>query len=108
MLLLYGRGLEQAFKVGHFSSHGWIAYTLGNVLFVKRITADQEGPYPDMGCNIEAYVRDSFLELETLGPLKTLNRNESVTHEETWEVHAGEYPLTLEGTRNVSRQLSLP
>jgi hypothetical protein len=106
-MLLYGRGLEHAFKVGNFNSHGWIAYTLGNVLFVKRFNAEREGSYPDMGCNIEAYVRDSFLELETLGPLKTLNRNESVTHEETWEVHVGAYPLTLEGTRNVSRQLSL-
>jgi hypothetical protein len=105
MLLLYGRGMEQAFKVGNHNSQGWIAYTLGNVLFVKRF-AVENGNYPDMDCNVEAYVKDTCVELETVGPLVTLKRHESVTHEEIWEVHVGDYSLMAEGVQKVIRQLS--
>ncbi len=104
-MLLYGRGMEQAFKVGNHNAHGWLAYSLGNALFVKRF-AVQNGTYPDMECNVEAYVKDACIELETLGPLSTLKRNESVTHEETWEVHVGDYAFTTEGIENIFRQLT--
>ena len=107
MMLVYGRGMEHAFKVGTYNSHGWMAYTLGNILFVKRFSV-QNGAYPDMQCNVEAYVKDSCVELETLGPLTTLRCNESVTHEETWEAHFGEYSFTTEGIQNIYRQLSQP
>ncbi len=106
MLLLYGRTLEHAFKVGNYNSHGWIAYALGNVLFVKRFATQQAGRYPDLGCNVEAYVKDVCVELEVLGTLATLNTNESVTFEETWEILTGEYSTTLENVRKIRRQLS--
>ena len=107
MVMLYGRSMEDAFKVGMHNSHGWIAHVMGNGLFVKRFATEQEGRYPDLGCNVEAYVRDTCLELETLGTLKTLKPAESVTYNESWEVIAGEYPTTLEGARTISKQLSL-
>lgn len=103
-VLLYGRGMERAFKVGNYNTHGWIAYMLGNVLLVKRFTV-QEGTYPDMGCNVEAYVKDAFLELETLGTMRTLQRKESVSHEETWEVYVGEYPFTAQSIQKINEQL---
>jgi hypothetical protein len=106
MVLLYGRALEHAFKVGNYNSHGWIAYALGNVLFVKRFAMEQAGKYPDLGCNVETYVKDVCVELETLGTLATLNTNESVAFEETWEIFTGEYSTTLENARKISRQLS--
>lgn len=105
MLLLYGRGMEHAFKVGTYNTHGWVAYILGNILFVKRFLVEEWDSYPDMGCNVEAYVRDTCLELETLGALKILNRGESVTHEETWEIRAGDYPVTSEGIQKINQQL---
>jgi hypothetical protein len=106
LILLYGRSDEHALKIGNQNTHGWIACALGNALFVKWFLPDTKGVYPDMGCNVEAYVRDVCIELETLGVLKTLKHGESVTHEETWQVFAGEYPTNLESARKIKEQFS--
>ena len=105
LILIYGQAAEHAFKIGNTNSHGWIACLLDNALFVKRFSVDCTCRYPDMGSNVEAYVRDSCLELETLGPLALLKPGESMTHEETWEVNVVEYSATLEDARIISRQL---
>lgn len=95
MILVYGKAAEQTLKIGNRNSHGWIACALGDALFVKRFEV-VDGNFPDMGCNVEAYVRDMYIELETLGTLKTLKRNESTTLNEMWEVVVGEYPTNLD------------
>jgi hypothetical protein len=105
LILVHGRAREEPFKIGSYNSYGWIAYALETVLFVKRFSVDPTNRYPDMGCNVETYVKDSCVELETLGPLKTLHPNESVEHQEIWEVHAGEFSTTLEDARIISKQL---
>jgi len=106
MILLYGQAAE-AFKVGNLNKHGWIACTLGKALFVKRFSISDSQSYPDLGCNVEAYVNDVCIELETLGPLAKLNPNESVTHEETWEVITdNKYSPTIESARVISARLS--
>jgi hypothetical protein len=107
LILIHGCAAEEAFKIGHYNSHGWVAYLLNNTLLVKRFIVDHMHKYPDMGCNAEAYVRDIGIELETLGPLTFLKPNESVIHEEIWEVDAVEYLATLENARMISKQLSL-
>lgn len=106
LILVHGCTAEHAFKIGNYSSLGWVACALGDVLFIKRFPVNETGKYPDLGCNVEAYVKDSCLELETLGALKTLSTNESITHEEIWEIIVGEYPATLAGARNIMKQLS--
>ncbi len=107
LILLHCQANEQAFKVGSFSKHGWIACTVGTALFVKRFSLDDSQNYPDMGCSVEAYLKDACVELETLGPLSKLRQNESVTHEETWEVFTDtEYPATIESARAISKGLS--
>jgi hypothetical protein len=106
LILIHGRAAEQPFKIGSNNPYGWIASMFGSALFVKRFSVDHTQKYPDMGCNVEAYVKDSCIELETLGALRILNSNESVTHEETWEVTAGDYPPTLESARTIIKQLS--
>lgn len=107
LILIDGRGAEQALKIGYYNTHGWVACLFGNALFVKRFSVEPIDNYPDMGCNVEVYVKDAYIELETLGPLATLQPKESVTHEETWEVTPGEYLPTLENARMISRQLSV-
>jgi len=107
VILIHGRVAEQAFKFGNNNLHGWVACLLGKALFVKRFNVDDTQRYPDMGCNVEAYVKDVCIELETLGPLTTLEPEESVTHDETWEVTTVEYSTTLENARKISKQLSL-
>lgn len=103
-ILLHGKASEQAVKIGNRNSHGWIACALGEALFVKRF-AVEEGMLPDLGCNVEAYVKDVCIELETLGTLKTLNKHESATLNETWEVIVGEFPANVETARIIGRRL---
>lgn len=106
LILIHGRAAEQPFKIGSNNPYGWIACILSNALFVKRSSVDNTQKYPDMGCNAEVYVKDSCIELETLGPLRILKPKESMIHEETWEVIAGDYPPTLETARKICKQLS--
>lgn len=97
-ILLHGEAAEQAMKIGNRNMHGWIAYALSGALFVKRFEVPG-GNFPDMGCNVEVYVRDTCLELEMLGTLQTLQNGESVTLNETWEVSVGEFPANIETAR---------
>jgi hypothetical protein len=106
LILLHGQASEQAFKIGNYNSHGWLACLWDNVLFVKRFSVERACKHPDLDSNVEAYVRDVCLELETLGPLTLLKPNESMGHQEIWEISTGEYAATVESARNVSRQLS--
>lgn len=106
LILLHGRASAQALKIGNYNSEGWLACLWDHALFVKRFSVAAGGRYPDMGCNVEAYVKDSCLELETLGPLTWLQPKESISLEETWELHTGKYATTLEEARIISRQLS--
>ena len=107
MILLRGQAAEQAFKIGNFNKHSWIAYTMDKVLFVKRFSISDPQSCTDLACNVEAYVKDVCLELETLGSLAVLNPNESVTHEETWEVITDtEYPAAIDSARAILARLS--
>ncbi len=105
LVLIHGHASEQAFKIGNYNSHGWMACLLDNALFVKRFPVESASKYPDLNCNVEAYVRDVCIELETLGPLAVLEPGESVTHAETWEVSVVNYSSTLEDARIISRQI---
>ncbi len=75
------------FKLGYFNPHGWIAYWLDGVLFVKRYDPHPGATFPDGGCNTETYCNDQFVELETLGPLGRLEPGKSFVYTETWEFY---------------------
>lgn len=72
-------------KLGAFVEQGIAAYAVGGDLFVKRFPTGK-GTYPDMGCNFEVFTDGRILELESLGPLVTLGRGETVRHVEVWSV----------------------
>jgi hypothetical protein len=74
-------------KFGYFNPHGWIAYWLDGILFVKRFDPLSGETFPDGGCNAESYCNHQFIELETLGPLKLLSPESTFTHVETWELY---------------------
>jgi hypothetical protein len=75
------------FKFGYFNPHGWMAYWLDGVLFVKRFDAHMDVQYPDHGCNAESYCNDKFIELESLSWLQSLDPGHSIIHTELWDVH---------------------
>lgn len=105
LILVHGAASEKVFKAGSYNPFGWAAYLLEKVLFVKRFPVSDFRMLPDMGSNVETYVWDAYLELETLGKLTWLNPGEAVSFEETWEVIPGDYPITYEAARATVKQL---
>lgn len=73
-------------KLGLAHREGWVAYLMKNALFFKTFTHESGALYPDFGCNFETFTDAQMLEIETLGPLRTLGPGESVAHSETWHL----------------------
>ena len=76
-------------KAGLFNESTWGAYFLNGHLFLKQYSADPAARYPDMGCSFEIFANGVTLELETLGPQKTLAPGGSLEHGERWTLHRG-------------------
>jgi hypothetical protein len=83
-------------KLGMISPPGWLAYALGNHLFLKQIASPMEGVYPDLGSAVEVFTNDRFLELETLSPLTRVEPGNSVTLVERWYLLEDVNPPTSE------------
>jgi hypothetical protein len=107
LILVYGSADQKYFKAGSYNPFGWAAYMLDKALFIKRFPAGDFRALPDMGSNVEAFVWDSYLELETLGELTSLDPGQSVSFEETWEAIPGEYPITYKMAHTIVKQLLL-
>jgi hypothetical protein len=81
-----------ALKVGVAPGDGTLSYRIGAEVFEKRIDVDPSATYADRGAALQVYLCDDFCELETLGPLTTLEPGGSATHRERWtlrEANAG-------------------
>ena len=77
---------DRPMKVGCLSSTGTAGYLREGLLVVLRFDPARGSIHPDLGCNVEVYSDDRTIELESLGPLATLEPGDSVTHDERWEV----------------------
>jgi len=77
-------GADTPQKIGSFVEQGFIAYANHENLFMKRFDVHPGKVHADFGCNVEVYTRHDMLEVESLGPLVTLNPGETCTHTETW------------------------
>jgi hypothetical protein len=92
--------VEKTFKIGAMANPTWTAYWVDGIVFVKQFT-QEEGEYPDFGCNVEVYTSADMLELETLGPLRTIGPSERIQHTETWKVFdVGELTPEAESIRD--------
>jgi hypothetical protein len=76
-------------KVGILNKEGWVAYVLGEFLFVKTVEWQAGAVYPDGGVNFETYSNERMLELETLGPQIMLKPGKTVRHVEKWFLFDG-------------------
>jgi hypothetical protein len=74
-------------KAGLFNPSTWGAYLRAGNLFIKRSTADPEKRYPDFHCSYETFTNAEVLELETLGPLMSIQQWDGVEHVEHWTLH---------------------
>jgi hypothetical protein len=76
-------------KVGTFISEGWAAYLNQDRIFVKQFPAFPDQTYPDYGSNAEIFTNQRMLEVESLGPLVSVEPHQSVTHQEDWFLYRG-------------------
>jgi hypothetical protein len=73
-------------KIGALDKQGWAAFRRGSTLFVKRFGYEEGAIYPDYGCNVECFTAGSFIELESLAPLRRLEPGERAEHTERWSL----------------------
>jgi len=71
-------------KLGVAPGDGPLAYRIGGRVFEKRIDLELEAAHADLGAALQVYLCDDFCELETLGPLRTLEPGGTVAHRERW------------------------
>ncbi len=74
----------KATKLGLAHTECWVAYHVADALFIKSFDLEPALEYPDLGCNFETFTADGMLEIESLGPLRTLAPGESTAHTEHW------------------------
>lgn len=80
---------DGALKIGFPNPVGWLAYAVGDTLFVKQAEYQPQATYFDRQSSSECYCNPRFLELETLGPCTHLAPGGSVMHRETWTLYSG-------------------
>lgn len=73
-------------KIGLRHKLGWAGYLLKDRLFLKSIPFHHDAPYPDGGVNFELFTNWFMLELESLGPLQTLQPGQIIQHTEEWRL----------------------
>jgi hypothetical protein len=86
MILRQDQNDEHWFKIGYRNTEGWGAYLLNGYMFVKLYSPIPSEEYPDYGSTFETYMDNYFVELESLGPLKTIEPGEFAEHIESWYV----------------------
>lgn len=79
-------------KFGINNEHGFAMYFHHGDLFVNTFDPVLDGVYPDGGMSFETYTNPLFLEMETLGELKTVSSGETITHTERWALYKEELP----------------
>jgi hypothetical protein len=83
-------------KIGLPHRERWIAYVAGESVFIKTFEFLEGENYPDGGCNFETFTNSDMLEIESLGPLKSLAPGEEVTHIEHWSVQPVETEILID------------
>jgi len=91
ILLRQSETATSPIKIGISADDGWAAYANGGECFVKTYDYVPGARYPDGGCTVETYTNSdpNMLEVETLGPLTTLQPGASVEHVEHWFLFRG-------------------
>ncbi len=92
-------------KLGLTHSERWIGYLLGNQLFLKTFELQPNTSYPDGECNFETFTDSEMLEMESLGPLATLQPGESTSHKESWHLLPAPGDINLASEDSLSESL---
>ncbi|MBE7028492.1 MAG: hypothetical protein E7407_05625 [Ruminococcaceae bacterium] len=92
MVLKQDKNVNGKFKMGVNSEQGYALYFNNGDVFLKQFEVKEKGIYPDGGMSFETYTNQLFLEMESLGELKTLGCGKATEHKEKWALFKGELP----------------
>lgn len=84
--------MENPYKIGIRLTNPTVFYFNHGDLFIKKFDINPDGIYPDGGMNYETYTNDKILEIESLGELKKVAPDQTITHKEYWSLHKEERP----------------
>ena len=73
-------------KLGLYTPEGVATYTGHGQKFTLFFPTHSVEECPDGGCNFELYMGAKFVELETVGTVTTLQKGESASHQEFWQI----------------------
>jgi len=94
-LVVQGRAGDRC-KLGFSNRVGWMAYWQPGTIFIKQANFEPNRTYPDLNSSSEFFINESFLELETLGPLEEIQPDQSITHRERWSLLDAPHKLSLD------------
>lgn len=77
---------SQPQKVGTLVKAGCVAYANHGECFFKRFPYEEGAPYADFGCNFETFTRHDMLEVESVGPLRSVETGETAWLLESWSL----------------------
>ncbi len=86
------KNMEKAAKLGVLNEHGYMVYFSNGNAFVKKFAYEKGAQYPDNNCNCECYTCDGYTEMECLSPLRELEADDTVIHNESWSLVKAEMP----------------
>lgn len=82
--------ISPAFKFGAYRRELEASYELEEngkkARFTKRTAGEDGADYPDFSCNFESYCTNLIHEIETLSPIKTVDKGETIVHTEYWRL----------------------
>ena len=105
--LYQDRDAHQALKLGFDLNDATIYYLLGEDVFVKQYeTYHPYERYPDNNCSFEIYTCDTFIEIESLSPLKNVQPQETVSLTEHWSLHKKPCEVGLYDDKSIEEMLS--
>lgn len=84
--------IENPYKLGIRLTNPTVFYFNHGDLFIKRFDSNPDGVYPDGGMNYETYTNHKILEIESLGELKNIAPDQTITHKEYWSLHKEDMP----------------
>lgn len=87
-----------AVKVGLATDAGWAAFVRGGDGLVVSAARDARAEYPEGGANITCFVAAGWCEVEHVGPIESLSREEGTTLRQTIELFDNPFGSALPTT----------
>ncbi len=99
--------IAQPFKLGFGLDYAVSYYCLGDEILRKNYeTYHETEKYPDNNCSFETYTCDTFIEVESLSPLKSVEPNQTVSLTEHWSLHQKPCNVDFKDDKSIENMLN--